>query len=311
MTPRCRTSVTGRANCREGDSFPAASRFTYARSLKYTLPFLFLLVTGALTPAQAQNDPADRVHIQFGREFRIPGATLPAGSYLFMPGDPVAGQLIIEIYKGDASELVATVLAIESELPRPGDATIVDYPGTNPTALRAWFHPGNPRGYEFVYTRDEGNQIFRQTQIPVPSTIADAADAELIGLLPIVHADDVYRVGVSEDLATAVGVKALPPTPVDRLTLARVAILSHMDSVPSDIATRLRLLDSQIRDVHTAYRMKSDDFPHKVSLAKASLGNMPAGMDQNPGTFEQTPALAHVLERVRAQIEAFEKLLQR
>ena len=40
-----------------------------------------------------QNDPADRVHIQFGREFRIPGATLPAGSYLFMPGDPVQTML--------------------------------------------------------------------------------------------------------------------------------------------------------------------------------------------------------------------------
>ena len=279
--------------------------------MKYALPIVFLLLIGALAPARAQTQPSDRVHIQFGREFRIPGATLPAGSYLFMPGDPVAGQLIIEIYKGDASELVATVLAIESELPRPGDATLVDYPGTNPTVLRAWFHPGNPRGYEFVYTREEGSQIFRQAQIPVPSTIADASSADLIGLLPIVHADDVYRVGVSEDLATAVGVTALPPSPIDRLTLARVAILSHVDSVPSDIATRLRLLDSQIRDVHTAYRMKRDDFEHKVSLAKASLGNMPAGMDQNPGTFDQTPALEHVLQRVRAQIEAFEKLLQK
>lgn len=226
-----------------------------------------------------------------------------------MPGDPVAGQLIIEIYKGDASDLVATVLAIQSELTRPDDATLVDYPATDPPALRAWFHPASPRGYEFVYTREEGNAIFRDSQVPVPSTIADSASAELVGLLPIVHADDVYRVGVSEDLATAVGVKTLPPTPVDRLTLARVAILSHLDSVPQDIATRLRLLDSQIRDIHTAYRTKSDDFPHKVSLAKASLGNMPAGMDQNPGTFNQTPALAHVLERVRAQIEAFEKLL--
>lgn len=280
-------------------------------TLKYTLPILFLLVAGTLTPARAQSEPADRVHIQFGSEFRLPGVTLPADAYLFMPGDPVAGQLIIEVYKSDASELVATVLAIESSLPRPVDATLVDYPGTSPTALRAWFHPGNPRGYEFVYTREEGNALFRQTQIPVPSTIADAASADLIGLLPVVHADDVYRVGVSEDLATAVGVTSLPPSPVDRLTLARVAILSHMDSVPGDIAMRLRLLDSQIRDVHTAYRMKSDDFPHKVSLAKASLGNMPAGMDQNPGTFEQTPALAHVLERVRAQIEAFEKLLQK
>lgn len=248
------------------------------------MAFLIFILSAAL--GSAQTSPVDRVYIQFGSEFRVPGATLRAGSYFFMPGDVVAGQLIIEIYKGDGSELVATVLAIESQLSRPGDATLVDYTGTKPPALRAWFHPGNPRGYEFVYTREEGNAIFRETQIPVPSTIADEASAALIGLLPIVHADDVYRVGVSEDLATAVGVSSLPPSPVDRLTLARVAILSHLDSVPSDIAMRLRLLDSQIRDIHTAYRMKSADFPHKVALAKASLGNMPAGMDQNAGTFE-------------------------
>lgn len=277
--------------------------------MNYTLPLFALLSTIAPTSVLSQPPAQDRVYIQFGKEFRVPGATLPAGSYMFMPGDPVAGQLIIEIFKADASELVATVLAIESELARPGDATLVDYQGTDPAALRAWFHPANPRGYEFVYTREEGNAIFRETQVPVPSTIADDASTALIGLLPIEHADDVYRVGVSENLATAVGVTALPPSPVDRLTLARVAILSHVDSVPGDIAIRLQLLDSQIRDIHTAYRTKDREFPHKVALAKASLGNMPAGMDQNPGTFVQTPALAHVLERVRAQIEAFEKLL--
>lgn len=291
--------------------FPAARASRYARRLRCTLPIVLLLLISVLSPARVRAQSADRVHIQFGRSFRVPGATLPAGSYLFIPGDPVAGQLIIEIHKGDASELVATVLAIESQLPRPFGVTLVDYPTTNPPALRAWFHPGNPRGYEFVYTREEGSAIFRETQIPVPSTIADAGSADLIGLLPIVHADDVYRVGVTEDLATAVGVKSLPPGPVDRLTLARVAILSHVDSVPSDVAARLRLLDGQIRDIHTAYRMGTPDFEHRVSLAKASLGNMPAGTDQNAGTFDQTPALAHVLDRVRAQIDAFERLLQK
>lgn len=281
--------------------------------MTYALPCLVLLLTS--TSALPQTRPAgpgpDRVYIEFGKPFRVPGVTLPAGSYFFEPGEPVAGQLIIDIYKGDASKLVVTVLAIESALTRTGDGTLIDYTGTKPPALRAWFHPGNPRGYEFVYTREEGSAIFRETQIPVPSTIADDSSAELIGLLPIAHADDIYRVGVDDNLATAVGVRSLPPSPVDRLTLARVAILGHLDSVPHDIGTRLRLLDSQIRDIHTAYRKNDPEFAHKVSLAKASLGNMPAGLNMNPGIFDQTPALEHVLDRVRAQIDAFEKLLQK
>ena len=267
---------------------------------------LFLLP--ALVAPQAAV-PVDRVYIQFGRAFRVPGQTLPAGSYIFLPGDPVAGQLIIEIYKADG-ELAATSLAIESTLPRPSAATLIDYPDTKPPAIRAWFHPNSAHGYEFVYARDEAAQIFAASNVPVASTISDDAAAALIGVMPIVHADDLYRAGVAPDVATELGIATVPPGPIDRLTLARVAILGHLDSLPKDVAMRLRLLDSQLRDVHTAYRLGSPDLAHRLSLARASLDNMPSLPDRNAGTFEQTPATTHVLERVRAQIEAFETLLR-
>ncbi len=275
---------------------------------RFLLPFA--LVFAAFSPAAAQTSPVDRVYIQFGKEFRVPGVTLESGTYIFMPSAPVAGQIIVEIYDGNASKLLASVLAIESSLARPGDATLVDYSDTKPSALRAWFHPGNPRGYEFVYTREEAVLIFSASATPVPSTISDDASGSMLGLLPITHADDVYRGGVDTDLARELGVAALPPQATDRLTLARVAILSHVDSVPSDIAMRLRQLDGQIRDVHEAYRLGKPDFAQKLALAKSSLGNMPSGPDQNAGTFEQTPALAHVVQRVRAQIQAFDDLVR-
>lgn len=269
----------------------------------------FVALIASFSPASAQDSPVDRVHIQFGKEFRVPGVTLESGTYIFMPSAPVAGQIIIEIYDGDATKLMATVLAIESTLARPDDATLVDYSDTKPSALRAWFHPGNPRGYEFVYTREEAALIFSASATPVPSTISDDATGSMLGLLPIVHADDVYRGGVDTDLARELGVAALPQA-TDRLTLARVAILSHVDAVPSDIAMRLRQLDGQLRDVHEAFRLHKPDFGQKLALAKSSLGNMPSGPDQNAGTFDQTPALTHVLDRVRAQIKAFDDLLR-
>jgi len=274
--------------------------------------FLLYAIALLLLPAAPNGQAADaveRVYIQLGSAARVPGATLQPGTYIFMPGRPVAGQLIIEIYTQDGAH-VATCLAIESTLDRPRGVTLVDYPDTRPPALRAWFHPGNARGYEFVYARDEAAAIFAASSVPVASTIADDAAASLVGVMPVVHADDLYRAGVAPDVATELGITQVPPAPIDRLTLARVAILGHIDSVPRDIGTRLKLLDSQIRDVHTAYRTGAPDLAHRVKLARASLDNMPAGPDRNAGTFVQTPALTHVLERVRAQIEAFEAFLR-
>lgn len=251
----------------------------------------------------------DRVYIQFGSAARVPGVTLEPGTYIFMPGTPVAGQLIIEIYTGDGT-LVATCLAIQSALDRPRSATLIDYPGTHPPALRAWFHPGNVSGYEFVYEREEAAAIFAASSVPVASTIADDAAESLLGVMPIVHADDLYRAGVAPDVATELGIASVPPGPIDRLTLARVAILSHLDSVPRDVAARLRLLDAQIRDVHTAYRMGTPDLAYRVKLARASLDNLSAGRERNAGLLVLSSATTHVLERVRAQIEAFEDLLR-
>lgn len=281
----------------------------YARKVR--LPGIAIAACLLAAPVAAQApDPVDRVYITFGGPFRLPEVTLPPGTYIFMPGRPVAGQLVIDVFTGDASRQVAAVLAIESTLTRPSTGTILDYPGTRPPALRAWFHPGNVRGYEFVYPRDEAAAIFRASSVPVASTIRDDAAASVVGLLPIIHADDAYRAGVEPDVSTALGVSSVPPGPIDRLTLARVAILGHVDSVPEDIATRLKLLDSQIRDVHTAYRMGSPDLAHRIKLARASLDNMPSLPDRNAGTFVQTPAVTHVLERVRAQVEAFEAFLK-
>ena len=280
----------------------------YARmNVKFLLCAIVVLLLPAVSNGQAA-DPVERVYIQLGSPTRVPGVTLQPGTYIFMPGQPVAGQSIIEIYTIEG-EHVATCLAIQSTLDRPHGATLIDYPDTRPPALRAWFHPGNARGLEFVYARDEAAAIFAASDVPVASTISDDAAASLVGVMPIVHADDLYRAGVAPDVATELGITSVPPGPIDRLTLARVAILGHLDSVPRDIGTRLKLLDSQIRDIHTAYRMGTPDLAHRISLARASLGNMPAGPDRNVGTFEHTPAITHVLERVRAQVEAFEALL--
>lgn len=78
--------------------------------------FLLYAIALFLLPAAASaqgTDPVERVYVQLGSATRVPGTTLQAGTYIFMPGRLVAGQIIIDIYT-DKGALVATCLAIQS-----------------------------------------------------------------------------------------------------------------------------------------------------------------------------------------------------
>ena len=227
--------------------------------------------------------------------------TLAAGRYIFLLSAPVAGQVVIEVYNGDASKLIAACVGIESDLLKQGGDSLAEYPRTTPVALRAWFHPDSPRGYAFVYGPEEAARIFAASASPVPSTIHGDSEEEMrLGLLPIGHADERY------DRQRGEADAAEPLQPSDLLTLARLSIVAHIDSLPSDVAQRLRLLYDQIRDVETADPADAADVDLKLQLVKASLVNMPAGPDRNAGTFVQLPALTEVLDSVRARVKAFE-----
>ena len=265
-----------------------------------------LLLTAALTAFSAaqyvRNLPTDQVSISFGSTVRVPGVTLPAGDYMFVPGPSVAGQLVIDIYavRPAGLEHAASLLAIEQSLVRQDTAVFLDYAGSTPPYLRAWFHRAARFGYEFVYHPEEAEQIFATSGTTVPATIFRGSTA-LLGMLPIEHIDDQYRggrpPGVASDFASAGEV----PGPLAQLALARIAIVAHLPQAPPDIATRLTLLNRQIADLHTAFDQGHSDVAYRLSLAVATVNNT---------TFDEKNELAHVMERVRERLARFAEFLR-
>lgn len=249
---------------------------------------VLVLLIALLPPSFPQTAPLEPFYVTFGSAVRVPRVTLPAGSYVFAAGTPIAGQMVVDIYRATDMTLVASFLAIESSLPRDAEASIVDYPGPSPPYLRAWFHRALRHGFEFVYHPEEAAGIFAASGVSVPAAVFRGR-ATVTGMLPIDHIDDKYRLGSPDRDAGASG---------DHLALARVAILAHLPSVPPDIAFRLTLLDRQIADLQ---RAEPGDVAHRLALAMATVDNTAMSGDAE---------LAHVLERVRRRLVQFRASLR-
>jgi hypothetical protein len=250
----------------------------------------------ALAPDQAV--PVEPVYVTFGSSVRVPGETLEAGSYVFAAGAPIAGQIVIDVYRAGSMTFVTSVLALEASLlARPDAATLVDYRGTSPPALRAWFHPGFRHGYEFVYPEAEAAAIFETSGEQVPAA-AFRGQPLRAGLIAIDHVDSGYRGGVP-DASNAGAGEAMGP--IDQLALARVAVLSHLPHVAPPTATRLRLLNAQLAALTASYVSGDGLGPERLRLARATLENSLLVSDEE---------LTHTLERVRERLQLFAEAIR-
>ena len=249
---------------------------------------VLVLLAALLQLPLAQTAPVEPFYVTFGSAVRVPSVTLPAGSYVFTAGTPIAGQMVVDIYRASDMTPLASFLAIESSLPRDAEAAIVDYAGSSPPYLRAWFHRALRHGFEFVYHPEEAAGIFAASGVSVPAAVFRGR-ATLTGLLPIDHIDDQYRLGSPDRDSGASD---------DHLALARVAVLAHLPSVPPDIAFRLTLLNRQIADLQ---RAEPGEVEHRLALAIATVDNTAMSGDAE---------LAHVLERVRLRLGQFRASLR-
>lgn len=253
-----------------------------------------LLVVAALA-FPSQEGPVEPLYVGLASPVRVPGATLPPGEYVFAAGRPLAGQLVLDVYRTGAMSLAATVLMVESPLPRPDRGTLLEYDGAQPPFLRAWFHPAFRHGFEFVYSPDEAAAIHAASSVAVPSAVFRGSRA-LAGLLPIDHMDTSYRGGRPLPPTGAAAPTSADDGPIDHLTLARLEILAHLPQMPPDAAARLTLLNHQLADLTASYWLGRDDVVWRLSLVTATLGNSP---------FADHPEAAHVVERVRLRIDQF------
>jgi len=271
-----------------------------------------LLVSLAL-PAmvRAQPLPSDRANVRFDSTVRVPGLTLEPGEYLFVLGMPVGGQAVIDIYRAKDSRLMASCLVVESRQRRPGWTTITEYEGTDPPALRAWFHPGNAVGFEFVYGVGEAKAIYLSTGESVPFAAVTRVSPEQLGTIPI-------AVSGSQDaespapIGTAGSIRPPALGPVDHLEAARAALASRLSAADAGTLGRLVLIVKLLEGLEAAYRSGRDgDARRDLRTVRNTVDGMLVGSRARfSGLRPLDPETEAALERVRAHLAAFASFLQ-
>ena len=113
-----------------------------------------LMLCAILSPAIKADDWNKKTIVTFADAVEVPGQVLPAGTYVFKLANSISDRHIVEIWTGDQSQLLATILTIPDYRAETPNKTIFEYderPGDAPMALHAWFFPGDRTGQEFVY----------------------------------------------------------------------------------------------------------------------------------------------------------------
>ena len=190
------------------------------RILQFTT--ISLLLLGVLLAPNARADEWDkRTIFTFSEPVQVPGAVLPAGTYVFKLMDIPGERNIVQIFDADQSHLFATLLTIPDYRTEASDKTILtleERSANQPKALQSWFYPGDNYGEEFVYPRqntDELDQANEQSVPTIPDEVTEPTAEDNAAATPVANS-----VAESVDAAPA-------PTTSDEPTLSAAAVNSE------------------------------------------------------------------------------------
>jgi hypothetical protein len=100
--------------------------------------------------------------ISFSEAVQVPGRVLSAGTYQFVLANSEANRDIVWIFNADRTELLATVQTVPTERARETNGTsitLAQRPNGQPFALVSWFYPGTSTGHEFLYSKQEEQEL--------------------------------------------------------------------------------------------------------------------------------------------------------
>jgi LPXTG-motif cell wall-anchored protein len=172
---------------------------------------------GALTIAAslwagvaAGQTPFDkRTVFTFSGPVAFPGVTLPAGQYVFRLADP-ASHNVGQILSADGMKLYSTFYVLAAMRTEPSTVPEIRFMETAagmPAAIRTWWYPGERRGYEFVYPKEQARLLAKGTGQPVLTTVAETAKPQEMAapeLARVAPSGEETRVAAAEPAPMAV-----------------------------------------------------------------------------------------------------------
>jgi len=102
-----------------------------------TAAFAATLLTAGV--ATAQGTLADRrTNVTFSGPVSIPGARLPAGTYVFRIADSPVNRNIVQIYDNEGIKLITTILAVPAERAEADGDPVISFKETPADRPRYW-----------------------------------------------------------------------------------------------------------------------------------------------------------------------------
>ncbi|MGE3276660.1 MAG: hypothetical protein AB7O67_16220 [Vicinamibacterales bacterium] len=147
------------------------------------------LLVATAAPLNAQPGPRDdQIELTFDNPVQVPGATLPAGSYIFRLANSTASRQVIRVIDADTHKLYATTMAIPATRDVTNSDIVVTFATTReglPPAIKSWFYPGQQIGHHFMYPPRQAMDIARTTKTLVLSSDVDQLDAQAMDVAPL------------------------------------------------------------------------------------------------------------------------------
>jgi len=173
------------------------------------------LLSMVLIAGAGANDGSKQTVVTFRAPVEAPGVILPAGNYVFRLAGDESNRNLVEIFKEDEDEPMATVSTIPASRSSftEGAALLFEQkPDGRPEMIREFFYPGETDGFEFVYEAqpvtadaDHGDDNDGSDDEATPPTVEDALRQFLqeqplnVIVLPLPNEDGAEANAVSEN----------------------------------------------------------------------------------------------------------------
>jgi hypothetical protein len=234
-------------------------------------------------PVSAQ--PLDkRTLFTFSGPVTLPGVTLPAGQYLFRLADPNSSAKVVQVLNAEGTKPYGLFFTIPAERVEPASSPEVRFMETasgTPAAIRTWWYPGERRGYEFIFPKEQARRLAMGASQPVLTTDAQTTTTAQT------NTAELSRVG-SSGQETDVSASAEPAaaTPTGTIQEGKVASSSLSIATPSIPAVGSAPVATSTTSATTEYA--------STRTNSAQSGSARAARSQLPRTASHLPLVAMI-----------------
>jgi len=144
-------------------------------------------MTILLAPIARADEWNKKTILTFSGPVQIPGATLPAGSYVFKLADIPGNRHVVQVFDKDEKKIYATLLAIPNDRLQPADKPVIlfsERAAGTPQAVKVWYYPGDRIGDEFVYPKSQAMRIAKETHQRVLAYNDEGSSSTTAGEIP-------------------------------------------------------------------------------------------------------------------------------